>query len=94
MGMNGASFGVGHRGRAGGCKARKSVRKLVPKPLDVTANSRYNIVMDTKQKKLTIRLPERLLNQMAEVAKENNRSLNGEVLQALSEHVKRQQKKS
>jgi hypothetical protein len=50
--------------------------------------------MKDEQKMLTIRLPERLLIQMRETAKENNRSLNGEVLQALSEHVKRQQKKS
>jgi Arc-like DNA binding domain len=34
-------------------------------------------------KALTVRLPAHLLEQMKEVAKQNNRSLNGEVLTAL-----------
>jgi len=43
-------------------------------------------------KTLTIRLPAHLLEQMKEVAKQNNRSLNGEVLTAMEEHIKKQRK--
>jgi len=48
--------------------------------------------MKDDMKALTIRLPAHLLDQIKEVAKQNNRSLNGEVLTALEEHVKRQKK--
>jgi predicted HicB family RNase H-like nuclease len=48
--------------------------------------------MKDEIKTLTIRLPERLLEQMRETAKQNNRSLNGEVLTAMEEHVKKQKK--
>lgn len=48
--------------------------------------------MKDDQKTLTIRLPAHLLEQIREVAKQNNRSLNGEVLTAIGEHVKKQQK--
>jgi predicted transcriptional regulator len=48
--------------------------------------------MKGDMKALTIRLPEHLLQQMREVAKQNNRSLNGEVLQAIEEHLKKQRK--
>jgi len=40
----------------------------------------------------TVRLPAHLLQQMKEVAKQNNRSLNGEVLTAMEEHIKKQRK--
>jgi hypothetical protein len=48
--------------------------------------------MRDDMKALTIRLPAHLLEQIREVAKQNNRSLNGEVLTALEEHVKKQKK--
>jgi hypothetical protein len=48
--------------------------------------------MKDDMKTLTIRLPAHLLEQIREVAKQNNRSLNGEVLTALEEHVKKQKK--
>ena len=43
-------------------------------------------------KSLSIRFPARILEQMKEIAKDNNRSLNGEILTALEEHIKRNQK--
>ena len=43
-------------------------------------------------KTLTIRLPAHLLEQIRETAKQNNRSLNGEVVTALEEHSKKQRK--
>jgi hypothetical protein len=49
--------------------------------------------MKDDQKTLTIRLPAYLLEQMREAAKQNNRSLNGEVLTAFEEHIKKQQRK-
>ena len=48
--------------------------------------------MKDDQRALTIRLPAHLLEQMRAVAKQNNRSLNGEVLTAMEEHVKKQKK--
>jgi len=48
--------------------------------------------MRDDMKALTIRLPAHLLEQIREVAKQNNRSLNGEVLTAVEEHVKKQKK--
>ena len=43
-------------------------------------------------KALSIRFPVHLLEQMKEIAKRNNRSLNGEILTAIEEHLKRYQK--
>lgn len=43
-------------------------------------------------KPLTVRFPASLLEQMREVAKQNNRSLNGEILTAIEEHIKKQRK--
>jgi predicted HicB family RNase H-like nuclease len=48
--------------------------------------------MKTNIKTLTIRLAADLLEQMKAAAKQNNRSLNGEVLTAMEEHVKKQRK--
>ena len=48
--------------------------------------------MKDNVKALTIRLPAHLLEQMKEAASQNNRSLNGEVLTAMEEHVKKQRK--
>jgi hypothetical protein len=44
-------------------------------------------------KALSIRFPIQLLEQMKEIAKRNHRSLNGEILTAIEEHVKRQKTK-
>jgi predicted transcriptional regulator len=43
-------------------------------------------------KSLSIRFPTHILEQMKEIAKRHNRSLSGEVLTALEEHIKRNQK--
>ncbi len=43
-------------------------------------------------KSLSIRFPVHILEQMKEIAKRHNRSLSGEVLTALEEHIKRNQK--
>jgi len=48
--------------------------------------------MKDDMKALTIRLPVSLLEQMKEAAKQNNRSLNGEILTAMEEHIKKQRK--
>jgi predicted HicB family RNase H-like nuclease len=44
-------------------------------------------------KTLIVRFPTHLLEQMREVAKHNNRSLNGEIITAIEEYVKKQQQK-
>jgi len=43
-------------------------------------------------KSLSVRFPAHLLEQIKEVAKQNNRSLNGEILTAIEEHIKKQRK--
>ena len=43
-------------------------------------------------KSLSIRFPVHILEQMKELAKRHHRSLSGEVLTALEEHIKRNQK--
>ena len=43
-------------------------------------------------KSLSIRFPAHILEQMKEIAKQHNRSLSGEVLTAMEEHIKRNQK--
>jgi len=43
-------------------------------------------------KTLTVRFPAHLLEQIREVAKQNNRSLNGEILTAIEGHIKKQRK--
>ncbi len=48
--------------------------------------------MKDDMKPLTIRVPAHLLELMKEAAKQNNRSLNGEILTALEEHIKKQKK--
>ena len=51
--------------------------------------------MDSKEKaikSLSIRFPVALLEQMKAIAKQHNRSLSGEVLTALEEYIKRNQK--
>jgi predicted DNA-binding protein len=47
---------------------------------------------EKRTKALSIRFPAHLLEQMKEIAKRNNRSLNGEILTAIEEHIKKQQK--
>lgn len=43
-------------------------------------------------KSLSIRFSVRILQQMKDLAARNNRSLNGEILTAMQEHIKRNQK--
>ena len=47
---------------------------------------------EKETKSLSIRFPAHILEQMKEIAKRQNRSLSGEVLTALEEHIKRNQK--
>jgi hypothetical protein len=48
--------------------------------------------MKDNMKSLSVRFPAHLLEQIKEVAKQNNRSLNGEILTAIEEHIKKQRK--
>jgi hypothetical protein len=48
--------------------------------------------MKDEIKALTLRFPTRVLEQLKEIAKRNNRSLNGEILTAMEEHIRRNQK--
>ena len=43
--------------------------------------------------RITIRFPSELIEKLREIAPENGRSLNGEVVQAVREHIKQQAKK-
>jgi predicted DNA-binding protein len=55
----------------------------------------YNGCVSTQEKptkSLSIRFPVHILEQMKEIAKRHNRSLSGEVLTAMEEHIKRNQK--
>jgi hypothetical protein len=45
-------------------------------------------------KTVTVRISVPLLEQIREVAKQHNRSLNGEILTAIAEYVRKQQKGS
>jgi len=47
---------------------------------------------EKETKSLSIRFPIHILEQMKEIAKRHNRSLSGEVLTAMEEHIKRNQK--
>ncbi len=42
------------------------------------------------QKTFSVRLPEEVINEIRELAKEHTRSVNGEVLVALREYIKQQ----
>jgi hypothetical protein len=48
--------------------------------------------MKNDMKALTLRFPAHILEQLKEIARRNNRSLNGEILTAMEEHIKKQQK--
>jgi hypothetical protein len=50
--------------------------------------------MKDDMKTVTVRISAPLLEQIREVAKQHNRSLNGEILTAIQEHIKKQQKGS
>ena len=55
----------------------------------------YNGCMSNQEKptkSLSIRFPVHILEQMKEIAKRHNRSLSGEVLTAMEEHIKSNQK--
>jgi predicted transcriptional regulator len=43
--------------------------------------------------RITIRFPSALVEELKQIAVQNSRSLNGEVVQAVREHVKRQKAK-
>ena len=49
--------------------------------------------MEKSEKSVSIRFPVDLLEDMRKIARENNRSLNGEVLTALRAHVERTKKR-
>ena len=64
-------------------------------PLTCIHSCCKNRCMSTKEKEtksLSIRFPIHILEQMKELAKGHNRSLSGEVLTAMEEHLKRNQK--
>ena len=64
-------------------------------PIDMHPILLYTGCMNDKEKEiksLSIRFPAHILEQMKEIAKQHNRSLSGEVLTALEEHIKRNQK--
>jgi hypothetical protein len=48
--------------------------------------------MKEETKPFTVRFPDSLLQQIRESAKQNNRSVNGEIVTAIEEHIKRQKK--
>jgi hypothetical protein len=48
--------------------------------------------MKNDMKALTLRFPAHVLEQLKEIARRNNRSLNGEILTAMEEHIKKHQK--
>lgn len=48
--------------------------------------------MKDEIKPLTVRFSAYLLEQIRETAKRNNRSLNGEILTAIQEHLKKERK--
>jgi len=48
--------------------------------------------MKDEIKTLTVRFPAPLLEQIRAVAKQHNRSLNGEILTAVASHIKKQRK--
>jgi len=55
----------------------------------------YNDCMNEQRKEiksLTLRFPAQVLERMKEIAKQHNRSLTGEILTAMQEHIKRNQK--
>ncbi|WP_201383953.1 YlcI/YnfO family protein [Ktedonobacter sp. SOSP1-85] len=53
----------------------------------------YNGCMEHETQSLTVRFPPELLKQMKESAKNNHRSLNGEILKALEDYLKQETKK-
>jgi predicted HicB family RNase H-like nuclease len=64
----------------------------VPSSLDVWPIKCHTSSMKDDIKTLTVRFPAHLLEQIREVAKQNNRSLNGEILTAVEDRVKKQKK--
>ena len=50
-------------------------------------------IQDKQEKSVSIRFPIDVLKKLHERAQQNNRSLNGEVLTAVREHIKRQKAK-
>lgn len=56
----------------------------------------YNTCMDKQEeipiKSVSIRIPVDMLAELHKVAKQHNRSLNGEILTAIGDHLKKSQK--
>lgn len=61
-------------------------------PLDIVARWHYNTTMKklmTSEIKLTVRLPKEMHAALVEAARTHNRSLNGEILTAVGDHLKK-----
>jgi hypothetical protein len=50
--------------------------------------------MKDQTKTVTLRISAPLLEQLREVAKQHNRSLNGEILTAIQEHINKQKRQA
>jgi tartrate dehydratase alpha subunit/fumarate hydratase class I-like protein len=65
-------------------------------PLDMRLLRMYNRCMDRQKetaiKSVSIRIPVDVLAELHKVAKQHDRSLNGEVLTAIRDHIKKSQK--
>lgn len=57
-------------------------------------NKHMNKQEETSVKSVSIRIPVEMLEELHKVAKTHNRSLNGEVLTAIREHLKKSQKEN
>ena len=62
------------------------------KMLDIYLLWFYHRYMERQEKSVSIRFPVDLLEQLKQVAQENNRSLNGEVIMLVRTHVEKQRK--
>jgi len=63
--------------------------------LDIVARWKYNATMKKAtlvEVKLTVRLPIEMHTALVEAARQHNRSLNGEMLTAVGDHLKKGQK--
>lgn len=63
--------------------------------LDMPFFSLYNDGMEKQREiKITVRFPAALIEALRPLAKQEDRSLNGEIVQAVREYLKRKQKRS
>jgi hypothetical protein len=71
------------------------VGKAALVPLDMVTIQWYNSVMKSEQEiRITVRFPAALIEALRPLAKQEDRSLNGEIVQAVREYVKRKQQRS